>query len=252
MVAYQSVASKIPCPHRCASQWSARLTWRTVHCAIVVAVTCGMAACGATGDLPTSPSDRDILGLDVSCPSSLLIGEKAPCIAVARFPSGDTALVSPNSTWSSTRPDIVTVDIIGNIDGRSPGQALVSASYGGRRGSTSVMVTAQDALRVQAAADQGDFRRGSTVTMQLQGYYSVASEETGELSLEITDQEGLIVRTSPMAVVKGGDFFLLSSTFTIPQRSSQLCRTAVLKVGPVTVSEPTSNASGLWCLSVRP
>ena len=147
---------------------------------------------------------------------------------------------------------MVAVDSQGIVIGRSAGQAVVSAAYGGRQGAATLFVAAEDALRIDAGqAHQGDFRPGSTVTMWLQGYYSVASAETGRLSLRISDQTGTIATTSPVAVAKGGDFFLLSSTFVIPQDAVEVCRTAVLEVGPVTIAEPTSNASGLWCIPIR-
>jgi hypothetical protein len=208
--------------------------------------------------VPTSPSgsgpngEADILALEVSCPGPLLIGEKGPCIAVARLRSGQAPLVSFGATWSSTRPDVVAVDTLGVVNGRSAGQAVVSASYRGREGAASVSVTAEDALRVKAAAEQGEFRPGTTVTMWLQGYYSVASADAGRLSLRISDQTGTISTTSPLTVAKGGDFFLLSSTFVVPQASAQVCRTAILEVGVLTIAEPTSNASGLWCIPIRP
>ena len=88
--------------------------------------------------------------------------------------------------------------------------------------------------------------------MWLQGYYSIVSAETGQLSLRIDDQDGMVMVTAPKVVTKGGDFFLLSSTFVVPQGSAQLCRTALLEVGPITVAEPQSNDSGLRCVSIRP
>ena len=116
----------------------------------------------------------------------------------------------------------------------------------------SVSVTAEDALRIRAGADQGEFRVGTTVTMWLQGYYSVASAESGRLRLQISNQAGPITSTPPMTVAKGGDFFLLSSTFVVPQGSTEVCRMAVLEVGPLTIAEPTSNESGLRCVAIRP
>ena len=188
----------------------------------------------------------------MSCPTSLLIGQKSPCIAVARLRSGQAPLVSFEAMWSSTRPEVVAVDALGVVNGRSAGQAIVSASYRGGQGSATLFVTAEDALRIDAGqGQQGDFRPGNTVTMWLQGYYSVASTETGRLSLRISDQTGTITTTSPLSVAKGGDFFLLSSTFIVPQGSLEVCRTAVLEVASVTIAEPKSNASGLWCIPIR-
>jgi hypothetical protein len=213
-----------------------------------------IAACEAGS--PTAPavpgSDAGVISIDVSCPLTLLIGERAPCVAVARLRSGRQATVGFESTWSSARPDVVAVDMQGVVTGRSAGQATVSGLYGGREGVATIVVTAEDALRLRAAADQGEFRPGATVTMWLQGYYSVASADTARLSLRITDQTGVIAASQPLAVSRGGDFFLLSSTFVVPQGSSRVCRTAVLEVGSAQITEPSSTDSDLWCVAVRP
>lgn len=217
-----------------------------------------VTSCGRSGATPTSPTEggvpagSEVLALDVICPASLLIGERRPCIAVARLRSGQTPIVSFSASWSSIRPDVVAVDSMGVVSGRSGGQALVSAAYGGRQSAAIVVVTEKDGLRIDTGqAQQGDFRPGSTVTMWLQGYYSVVSAETGRLSLRISDQTRTITTTPPVTVAKGGDFFLLSSTFIVPQDSVEVCRTAVLEVGSVEIAEPTSNVLRLWCIPIR-
>ena len=225
---------------------------------LAAAAMLGAPGCGSgASTLPTSPSGSpagggaDILALEVSCQASLLVGEKNPCVAVAHLRSGQSPIVSFDATWSSTLPDVVDVDRSGVVAGRAAGEAEVTASYRGRAATTRIVVIAEDALRIKAAAQQGDFRPGSTVTMWLQGYYSVASAETARLSLQISDQTGTVTTTSPAAVARGGDFFLLSTTFVVPDRSAQVCRTAVLEIGSVIIAEPQSNASGLWCVSIR-
>ncbi len=235
-----------------------RSPYRNASSVAAVVATLGMTACGGASAVPTSPGGgttngpSDILALEMSCPASLLIGEKAPCTAVARLRSGQTPLVSFDATWSSTRPEVVAVDTLGVVNGRSAGQAVVSASYRGREATAAVAVTAEDALRIASGqAHGGEFTPGSTVTMWLQGYYSVASAETGRLSLRISDQTGTITSTSPVTVAKGGDFFLMSSTFVVPQNSVEVCRTAILEVGAVTIAEPKSDASVRWCISIR-
>jgi hypothetical protein len=230
-------------------------TRRTSSRVVAFIATLGLAACG-DAPTPTSPTggptgSTDLLSVEVSCPSSLLIGERDPCIAVARFRSGQAPLVSFDASWSSTRPDIVAVDSQGIARGVSAGQAVLTASYRGRDATASVVVTAADAVRIRAAAQQGEFKPGSTVTMWLQGYYSVASAETGRLSLRISDQSGTIAATAPSIVAKGGDFFLLSTTFVVPQTSTQVCRAAILEVGSMTIAEPQANVSELSCVTIR-
>ena len=223
-----------------------------------VVATLGLTACAGGGAAPTAPSPgatenpSDIVEVLVSCPPSLLIGQRAPCLAVARLRSGQTPVVSFDATWSSTRPEVVAVDTMGLMTGRAAGQATVSASYRGQQASATVAVTEEDALRIASGqAHQGDFTPGSTVTMWLQGYYSVASAETGRLSLRIADQSGIVTTTPALTVAKGGDFFLLSATFVVPQNSVEVCRTALLVVGSVTIAESPSDASGLRCIPIR-
>ena len=216
----------------------------------------GVTSCGGGGGVPTAPSGGattgEILAVEVFCPTSLLIGQKGPCTAVARLRSGQTPVVNFDATWASTRPEVVAVDTLGVVNGKAAGEAVVSASYRGREAAATVSVTAEDALRIDAGqAHQGDFSPGNTVTMWLQGYYSVASAETGRLSLRIGDQTRTIATTAPLTVAKGGDFFLLSSTFVVPQDSVEVCRTAVLEVGSVTIAEPNSKSFRLWCIPIR-
>ncbi len=87
--------------------------------------------------------------------------------------------------------------------------------------------------------------------LALVGYYGVASADNGQISLVITDQTGTVVSTStPMTVPKGGNFFDVSSTFTIPPNTTQVCRVAVLQIGATSLT--ADGGSGLRpCLPVR-
>ena len=226
--------------------------------ALFVAIaTLLLTACESSGTTPTptpggTTNPSEVLSVEVSCPNSLLIGQKGPCIAVAHLRSGRTPIVSFESSWSSAQPEIVSVDALGVVNGRSAGQASISASYEGKQAAATLVVIAEDAVRIDSGqAHQGDFTPGSTVTMWLQGYYSVVSAETGRLSLRISDQAGTITTTAPMTVAKGGDFFLLSSSFVVPRDSVEVCRTAVLEVGAVRIEEPKPNTSTQRCISVR-
>jgi hypothetical protein len=215
----------------------------------VAAALVFVTACGAG---PTQPgtNNTDIVSLQVVCPGSLLVGQTVFCAAVAQSRGGSSSTVTPSSSWSSSDPAVASMGPAGAVTGRAAGKAVASASYLGQSGSAQVSVEAQDVLRVEASAQQGTFRVGNSVTMWLQGFYGVASADTGQLSLVITSQNGAVVSTSgPQTVARGGDSFILSSRFTIPAGSTQVCRTAVLQIGSVVIS--ASGASGLQpCIGV--
>jgi hypothetical protein len=225
----------------------------------VVPMAALLASCGSSGSTtPTSPTGTnpsDVLALEVECQSTLYIGEQAPCLAVTRLRSGGTALVSMTDsasvTWSSQRPEVAGVSSIGLVTGRGAGQTMVRAEYQGRSAQYPVSVVAADALRVTAATERGPFTPGNVVMMYLQGYYSVASAETGRLSLRISDQRGTVTQTTATTVSRGGDFFALSATFTVPDESTRLCRAVVLQVSDLTVAAPEPGSNNLACVDVR-
>jgi hypothetical protein len=133
------------------------------------------------------------------------------------------------------------------ITGLSAGQTTVSATYGGRTGVQLVSVTAEDNLRCCSIASRGDFRPGSTVTMWALGFYSVASAAASELTLHISDETGIVAKKSTPAL-KNFNSFVLETTFTVPPTSLRLCRTIVLQIGSLTLSE---GGSGVYCQTVR-
>jgi len=110
----------------------------------------------------------------------------------------------------------------------------------------------QDVLRTTAAASQGSFRIGTTATLWLQGFYGVASADSGTLTLVITDQNGATVSTSaPLTVPRGGDRYLISTTFTLPAGTTRVCRTGVLEIGSTTLTV-VPDVSLVPCFDVMP
>jgi hypothetical protein len=159
--------------------------------------------------------------------------------------------VNQKASWSSSNTAIATLNVLGGVTGQSAGQVQISASYGGQTGSAQVSVQAQDALMVTASADQGELQVGHSETLWLIGYYGVASADTAQLGLVVTDQNGIVVSTStPMNVSRGGSSFVISTTFTMPPNTTQVCRLAVLQIGDIKLTDG-GGASTYPCRPVR-
>lgn len=91
---------------------------------------------------------------------------------------------------------------------------------------------------------------GTTVTVWLFGFWGVESASSGELSMQMTDQNGDVIASSPpLTVAWGGDSFLLSTTFTIPQGVTTVCRQASLQIAGTTLSAAPPDQR---CIPVRP
>jgi hypothetical protein len=110
----------------------------------------------------------------------------------------------------------------------------------------------QDVLTASAAAHSGTFQVGTTATMWLQGGYGVSSADSGRLTLVVTDQTGATVSTSaPQTVPRGGDRYLISTTFTLLPGTTRVCRTGVLQIGSATLTV-VPDVSLVPCFAVTP
>jgi hypothetical protein len=139
--------------------------------------------------------------------------------------------------WTSSDPGIATSLGIGLFVGKTDGRTTLSVTYSGQTVSAPLTVNLQDVVRATASSSQGSFRVGTTATMWLQGFYGVASADSGTLTLVVADQTGATVGTSaPLVVPRGGDRYLISTTFTLPPGTTQVCRTAVLRIGSITLT----------------
>ena len=217
--------------------------------AIVAAVLAGAPACNSA--IPTAPGPPSTAtSLVLTCsPLAALAGELIVCLATVK---GSTVILNPDVTWSSSAPDVLLSLGIGAFMGKSDVQGTITAAYQGQAASAQVTVTLQDALRATAAADQGSFKVGTTATMWLQGFYGVASADSGSLTIVVSDQNGAMVSSSaPITVPRGGDRYLISTTFTLPPGTTRVCRTGVLQIGSTTLTV-TPAPSLVPCVDVTP
>ena len=216
--------------------------WFAVFAAAVAASACNG---------PTSPSQSSVVSVTVTCPAQLLVGQSLYCAAVANLTGGGSSILT-ETDWSSSDATVASAGTLGLIQGRSAGIVTISTTYHGISGSAPITVLHQDVVQATAVAQQGPFTTGATATIWMQGFYGVESAAIGQLSLEITDQNGSVVAaTAPLTVARGGDSFVLSSTFTIPTGATQVCRATVLRIGAKTLSAvPSSDA--LRCISITP
>ena len=200
------------------------------------------SACGTV--VATRPSS--VPALAVTCSSArVLAGDLVVCMATSASVNVSTA-----ATWTSSDPSIATSEGVGLFVGKAEGQATLTATYSGQSASALLRVDLQDVLRVTAAAYQGTFKVGTPATLWLQGFYGVASAESGTLRLVITDQDGATISTSePLTVSHGGDRYLISTTFTVPSGATRVCRTAVLQIASTTLTA-VPDASLVPCFAV--
>jgi hypothetical protein len=212
---------------------------------IVVTALSMATACGSAA--PTAPGTSSPAALTVTCDAATIL---AGALVVCRASRASTYL-GPEVTWTSSNPDVATHEGIGLFVGRREGQATLTASAEGQSASAVLTVHLEDALRVTATAHQGTFAAGSTVTLWLQGFYGVASADSGRLDIVVSDQKGFAIAASGLTVPQGGDRYILSTTFTLGPGTTRVCRAAVLRIGATTLTAVPSTSLAP-CFDVTP
>ena len=201
--------------------------------------------------LMTVYGDADVLGVTIQdCPTGLSVLQTTVCLAFAALRDGGSKHVSIPAGWSSSATAVASVDKGGFVIARSRGNATISATFHGKTGSREISVTGgdQDQIRITATAKQGTFQPGTEVELWLQGYFSVVSGPGGGLTLQVSDQNG-VVAASGRTVQQGVDSFVMSSRFTIPANSTRVCPVMILRVGNVTTATAPDDPL-LYCVNV--
>ncbi len=96
-----------------------------------------LSACSGGGDGPVAPPVPATIG--VAGLSTLAPGVTSPFVATARDASG-AAMSNVSMTWSSSNVNVAFVSASGDVTAVSPGTTTISASGGGRTGSTALTV----------------------------------------------------------------------------------------------------------------
>ena len=204
-----------------------------------------VAACGSVA--PTGPSaPSSALGLTLLCSArTVLAGETVVCMLRA-----NSVNVGLTAVWTSSAPSVATSEGIGLFVAKSGGETTLTVTYSGQSLSAPLTVHLQDNLTASSAALGGTFKVGTTATMWLQGGYGVSSADSGRLTLVVTDQTGTTISTSaPQTLPRGGDRYLISTTFTLPPGTTRVCRTGVLQIGSATLTV-VPDASLVPCIAV--
>lgn len=215
----------------------------------IVALSAMLSMASACGSGPaTAPTPSPGTGLALTCSvPTLLAGDLVVCILTAA-----SVNVSTTAVWTSSDPAIASSQGSGLFLGRAEGQATITATYSGQSVTAPLTVHLEDVLRATASASQGTFRVGTIATLWLQGFYGVASADSGTLTLVVTDQAGAIVSTSaPLTVARGGDRYLISATFTLAPGTTRVCRAGLLVIGSTRLTA-VPDASLVPCFDVAP
>ncbi len=107
-------------------------------CLAVISVLMAVA-CGGDQSVPTTPTVNAFSFAIQGPPPTVGPGQMAQVKAVARFTDGSERDVTADARWTSTQPQIATVDA-GVITGQALGRTVIRATYMSRDASLTLVV----------------------------------------------------------------------------------------------------------------
>src|SRR5690606_15546081 len=113
-----------------------RVTARMTGLALIVA-----AAVGCEAETLTVAVDPEVSEVRVTPEATTIAVGENETFTVAVLDAGGTEISDPPVTWSSTNPDVASIDDEGRVDAVAPGSAGIVATVGGVADTADIVVT---------------------------------------------------------------------------------------------------------------
>ena len=137
----------------------------TLALAAVLVASCSGGGKDAGPTVPVTPAPV-LTTVTVSLsPSTIQVGQSATATAAGLDQNGATASLG-TVTWSSGAPGVATVSVSGAVSGVSSGQALITATSGGKSGTSAITVLSIPVSSVTVAPSSDTLLVGQSQTLQ--------------------------------------------------------------------------------------
>ena len=169
----------------------ASVTWETSPSAVatintkgnVIGVGEGVAQVtaayqGVTGSTSVTVGQPGLLSITVSPnPSSLPAGETGQLTATGNFSDGSVQNLTQSAAWSSSAPNVATINAAGLASGLIVGSTTITAASGTVQGTTALTVTSPVLASIAVTPADSSIAAGNTQQLTATGTYSDGSTQ---------------------------------------------------------------------------
>jgi hypothetical protein len=223
----------------------ASVTWETSPSAVaaintkgnVIGVGVGVAQVtaayqGVTGSTSVTVGQPGLLSITVSPnPSSLPAGKTGQLTATGNFSDGSVQNLTQSAAWSSSAPNVATINAAGLASGLIVGSTTITAASGTVQGTAMLTVTSPVLASVAVTPANASIAAGETQQFTATGTYSDGSVQNLTNAATWTSSGPAIASVSP----SGAAVALAVGTATISATAGSFTGTASLTVTPPVV-----------------
>src|ERR1700730_4838873 len=133
---------------------------------------------GVTGSTSVTVGQPGLLSITVSPnPSSLPAGETGQLTATGNFSDGSVQNLTQSAAWSSSAPNVATINAAGLASGLIVGSTTITAASGTVQGSTALTVTSPVLASIAVTPADSSIAAGNTQQLTATGTYSDGSTQ---------------------------------------------------------------------------
>ncbi|MFC0135539.1 hypothetical protein CR105_18035 [Massilia eurypsychrophila] len=211
---------------------------RTLFCAAGLFAAALVAGCGGGGDQGRDP----ILGLPAAelvsvavtpATASVAIGATRTLVATATYTDGSSRDVTVGAAWTSATPAVATVNATSGVAvGVSVGNAVVTAAFNGKSGTSTVTVLPAALVSIAVLPANPSVNIGASQQFTAMGTFS--NNTTRDISALSTFRSATPA-VATIDAVTGRALGLTAGTSVISATSGALSGSTTLTVNPVTL-----------------
>lgn len=149
--------------------------------------------------------------LELGAPAELWAGDTAQLSVTAVYSDDSTTLLREGVSFASSDPGVAAVTAEGVLTAAAPGEATVTASYGGKQAAAAVKVVPVPALERIAITGKKYMAEGETDQLVVTGYYAGGAERvlTKGVTFESKHEKMAVVTdTGTVKALKNGSTFI--------------------------------------------
>ena len=133
---------------------------------------------GVTGSTSVTVGQPGLLSITVSPnPSSLPAGESGQLTAIGNFSDGSVQNLTQSAAWSSSAPNVATINAAGLASGLTAGSTTITAASGTVQGTTTLTVTSAVLASIAVTPANSSIAAGNTQQLTATGTYSDGSTQ---------------------------------------------------------------------------
>jgi len=199
---------------------------------------------GVSGSAPLYVSSATLTSISVSPATAVLAPASAlGYTATGTFSDGSTQNITNVVTWSSSAPQVASINNYGGATGQSPGTTTITAQLGSVSGAASLVVESSPLASVQITPATATVAQQTGIQFHAIGTFTDGSTQDLTSSVSWTSSPASVATISNTAGTKGVATGLAPGTATVTALFAGLVGTASLTVTNATLTSLTVTPS---------